>query len=484
MVAERTGSVAAEETEPRGTSGEDGSTSVAGTLAEGSEDSVVSASSDPWPQRRRIIIVSGLILAALTFDYFFAIRHGFFDLRVYHGALNYWADRGGSIYDFVLPFSTYGFTYPPFAALVMLPLAIIPWPLAIVLSCIVCAAVSGMVIYWFVDPVARRERWIRWYAMGIVAAAAIVFEPLRETFLFGQVNIYLVALVGADLLFLTARGSRFAGIGIGLATAIKLTPGIFIVYLLVTKRWRAALTASAAAAGATLVGAALAPDASRVFWTDALWNTDRVGALAFISNQSLNGAVARLNDHDPSTVLWGLTVVAVLAVWVFRVRRAIAVGDEKTGFALTGVVGCLVSPITWVHHLVWVLPAVLLMLDRAVSEPSRDRRRMLWGLTLFSYALLSSRLVWYFHEIWAESAIYWFFSNAYVWISLALLIGLPIAVPRGPATKPEPRTTDPATGDFDRAVAGLLRRESAPVVSGAKASAGAATTRDSVSPSG
>ena len=124
------------------------------------------------------------------------------------------------------------------------------------------------------------------------------------------------------------------------------------------------------------------------------------------------------------------------------------------------------------------------MLDRAVSEPSRDRRRMLWGLTLFSYALLSSRLVWYFHEIWAESPIYWFFSNAYVWISLALLIGLPIAVPRGPAAKPEPRTTDPATGDFDRAVAGLLRRESAPVVSGAKASAGAATTRDSVSPSG
>ena len=66
-----------------------------------------------------------------------------------------------------------------------------------------------MVIYWFVDPIARRERWIRWYALGIVLAAAIVFEPLRETFLFGQVNMYLVALVGADLLVLTARGSRF-----------------------------------------------------------------------------------------------------------------------------------------------------------------------------------------------------------------------------------------------------------------------------------
>src|SRR4029450_7767535 len=122
--------------------------------------------------------------------------------------------EGGSIYDFVLPDSTYGFTYPPFAALVMLPLAIIPWSVAILLSCIACAAVSVMVIYWFVDPIARREGWIRWFAVGIVVAAAIVFEPLRETFLFGQVNMYLVALGGADLLFLTARGSPVAGRGV------------------------------------------------------------------------------------------------------------------------------------------------------------------------------------------------------------------------------------------------------------------------------
>src|SRR5690606_1623103 len=193
-------------------------------------------------------------------------------------------------------------------------------------------------------------------------ACAVLFDPLRETFLFGQVNMYLVALVGFDLLLLTRRGSRFAGVGIGLATALKLTPGVFLIYLLMTGRWRAALTAGSAAAGATLVGAALAPDESRVFWTDALWNTDRVGQLDYVSNQSLNGAVARLNPLDPSTLLWALAVVAVLVVWVVRSRRAVAVGDEKTGFALTGVVTCLISPITWVHHLVWVLPALLVLL--------------------------------------------------------------------------------------------------------------------------
>jgi magnesium-transporting ATPase (P-type) len=127
---------------------------------------------------------------------------------------------------------------------------------------------------------------------------------------------------------------------------------------------------------------------------------------------------------------------------------------------------------------------VLLMFDRAVAARSRDERRILWGLTLFSYALLSSRLVWYFHEIWADNAIYWLFSNAYVWISLALLIGLPIAVPRTPGTEPDRETTDPATRDFDRAVAGLLRSEPAPVSSGAKAGTGASASGENVPPAG
>ncbi len=134
-----------------------------------------------------------------------------------------------------------------------------------------------------------------------------------------------------------------------------------------------------------------------MFWTDALWNTDRVGALAFISNQSLNGAVARLNDHRPEHRPVGPDRRSLcLRSGSFRVRRAIAVGDEMTGFALTGVVGCLISPITWVHHLVWVAAGrTAAARPGAYREPSRDRRRMLWGLTLFSYALLCSRLVWY-----------------------------------------------------------------------------------------
>jgi alpha-1,2-mannosyltransferase len=398
-------------------------------------------------RRSRALELSGLLLVAIGLSVVIATWRNFFDLFVYHGAVTYWAD-GGPIYDFVAPQSTYGFTYTPFAALVMLPLALVPWPVAIGVAGLAIIGATILLVGWFVLPMARRYGWVPWYAVGIVMAGLILFDPLRETFLFGQVNMYLVALVGYDLLFLTRRGSRFAGVGIGLATALKLTPGVFLIYLVMTGRWRAALTACSAAAGATLVGAALAPDESRVFWTDALWNTDRVGQLDYVSNQSLNGAIARLNPLDPSTLLWALAVIAVLAVWVVRTRKAMAVGDERTGFALTGVVTCLISPITWVHHMVWVLPAMLVLLDRVVAmsqhRPDRDgqrlssrRRTWLWGLLIGSYVILGSRVVWAFDDTWTNPLV-WFVSNAYVWVSLALLIGLPIAKAPAPVAQQPP----------------------------------------------
>jgi alpha-1,2-mannosyltransferase len=422
--------------------------------------------------RGRITIVALVFACTFTFDYNLAQRHGFFDLNVYHGAINYWVHGGGSLYDFLSPQTTYGFTYPPFAALVMLPMALISFNPTIWLSCIACIAATVLLVHILVDPLARRQGWVRWYAVLLVTAVAVAFEPLRETFLFGQVNIYLVLLVALDLLVLLPRGSRFTGVGIGLATAIKLTPAVFLVYLVVTRRWKAAIVGSITATVATVAAAAIAPSASRVFWTDALWNTDRIGSVAFISNQSLNGAIARLNPGDPSKAAWIASALVVTAIWLFRVRRAVAAGDEATGFALTGVLGCLISPITWVHHLVWVGPAVLLLLDHALSAPTRRRRNWLLVFLICSYVLLCSRLVWSFSDDFS-SPITWPIASAYVWMSVILLCFMPIKeptreIPQAPLVDSDETagTLDveavPQLRELDREFAGLLDDERAP----------------------
>src|SRR5207244_13576029 len=158
--------------------------------------------------------------------------------RIYYQAVNFWADGHGSIYDYRNNHTGYAFTYPPFAALTMLPMAVLPWGLVHAVSQLGTVAVTLLVVYWFVDPVARRYGWHRWFAWAVVSCLAFAFEPLRETLSFGQVNMFLLVLVLADFRLLIGRGSRLGGLGVGLAAAVKLTPGVFIVYLLIARKWR------------------------------------------------------------------------------------------------------------------------------------------------------------------------------------------------------------------------------------------------------
>ncbi|WP_373311810.1 glycosyltransferase 87 family protein [Catellatospora chokoriensis] len=403
---------------------------------------------------RQIATVSALAAAALVFVVFFAQRHGFFDLNVYYGAVRFWTN-GGEIYDFVRPNSTYGFTYPPFAALTMLPMAVLSWPAAIVVSSAATALVTWWLLRLLLGPVIAAQRWTPWFAVAVALCLVAVYEPMRETFLFGQVNMLLLCLVAADLLLFTRKGSRWGGVGIGLATAIKLTPGIFIVYLLITKRWRAAAVASGTAAAATLAAGVVAPDATREFWTSALWDTDRVGVLSFISNQSLQGVVARLTAGHPSKALWAVLVVAVLAVWFVRSRAAVARGDEVAGLAFTGIIGVLISPVTWVHHLVWLIPALVLLVERGMESAPRSRRRWaLLGLAGASYVILSSRVVWLWEgEVGGLGTLLG--SNAYVWVCLALLCCTPLAPRPAGSASPEGAAQ---LGDVDVAAGRPVRR--------------------------
>ncbi len=359
-------------------------------------------------------------------------KRGWFDVGVYYGTIHHWVHEGGLIYDYVRPSTHYGFTYPPFAALCMLPMLLFTWHEAIAVSVLLTTIASALLLYWLIDPIARREGWNRWFTFGLAACLFAMLEPVRDTVSFGQVNLILVALVYLDLWQLTTGRHRWAGVGIGLAAAIKLTPAIFIIYLLVTGRRRAALIATATAVGATLAAGNIAPTESLVFWTDAVWDTNRIGVLSYVSNQSVQGILARLHPPSPGAVFWAGSALALFVVWARRARRASLLGDERTGFALTGVLACLISPITWVHHLVWLIPALIVLADNG----NRRHRRA----AAVCYTVLCSSVVW----LWSVdfSGVDGFIGgNAYVWVGLALLFLVPARRPELvlPEQRDEPR---------------------------------------------
>jgi alpha-1,2-mannosyltransferase len=378
--------------------------------------------------RAQVAVVAVLVLITLGILWLAERRNGFFDSKVYLGAVRYWFRDGGMVYDWLRPGTPYGFTYPPFAGLLMAPMAFLPLGAVIVIASTATIATTALLMWWFAGPLIRRRGWPPWFAVAVALCLALCFEPVRETLTFGQVNTLLLTLVAGDVLFGLSRGKRWAGVGIGLATAIKLTPGVFILYLLVTGRWRAAATAIGTAAAATLAAAAIFPDQSREFWTAALWDTGRVGVLSYVSNQSIRGYLARLPIDAVAPYVWIACVLAVLVLWAWRVRRADAFG----GLALTGVLSCLISPVTWVHHCVWLLPALVRCVDAGLS--GRDRRPLYLGAA--AYVLVTSRLLW----VWEKRPrppLELLGANLYVYLGLALLAWMPLRTAAGD-TAPAP----------------------------------------------
>jgi alpha-1,2-mannosyltransferase len=412
------------------------------------------------------------VMVAVTVAFLAGVQYwrGFFDLSIYFGAVRFWSD-GGGLYDYLLPETSYGFTYPPFAALAMLPMVVVTWPVTIVGSVLLNLGCLALMAYWFVTPIARRQRWTPWFAVVAAGCLLALLEPVYDTFSFGQVNLVLMVLVFADARLLAGttrfrRYHRYAGVGIGLAAALKLTPAIFVVYLLLTGRRRAAATATGTAALATLLAAVVAPGTSWTYWTATLWQTERVGSLAYISNQSLLGVLARLDpSRPPSGLVWLVLVAAALTLWAYRVRRRLDRSDVMTGFALTGVVACLVSPISWVHHLVWLIPALILTVDAGLRETRAARRRRVVGAAALAYLVLCSSMVflWRFDASGVDGFLG---GSAFTWVALGLLVTLPLvrsAVPDAAPTRSRPPAMVSAATPTGRYGDTWLRRQAARV---------------------
>jgi alpha-1,2-mannosyltransferase len=374
------------------------------------------------PVPRALALPVGLGLVTLLALALFADDHGLFDLEVYSGAVRWWAE-GGALYDYVRDDTPYGFTYPPFAALLMLPMVVLPIWLLLAVNLVVDAAVITGLTYWLARQVAPLHGWSPGYATACAVPLVCLLEPVRDTIGFGQVNLALLALVVLDVELLR-RGSRWAGLGVGLAAAVKLTPAVFLVLLFVW-RPRAALNAVVVAVLATLAAFVAAPSTSVRFWTSALLDTSRVGRADYAANQALSGVLARLADAASAPLVPWLVTVAVVGAWgLVRVRRAVLAGDGLAALALTGLLGGLVSPISWTHHLLWVVPAVAVLV-RAGAADRRWLRGAAGVIALFASSLpdhVRTRL----GEHLAHGPLVVVAESSYALACLVLLLVLPL----------------------------------------------------------
>jgi alpha-1,2-mannosyltransferase len=305
--------------------------------------------------------VAYLVSAASCCWYAFRGRARFVDLHVYRlggeAVLH-----GGFLYG--LRFHGLPFTYPPFAAVLFSVPAALPFPVSAVLLAGASVMALPVVLYLALRlpglGSAGLSSAAAWRVALLAGAAAVWLEPVRTTLGYGQIDLLLALLVLYDLAIAVRMPGRWPGAAIGLAAGIKLTPAIFIVYLFLTRRYRAGWTAVVTFAATVLVGFAVLPGASRWYWGGQFANPGHISPVQDPENQSLLGVLARTLPAAEVTAVWlplaGMVAVAGLFLACDAGRR----GDEALGFCFCAVTGLLISPISWTHHWVLVIPALLL----------------------------------------------------------------------------------------------------------------------------
>jgi alpha-1,2-mannosyltransferase len=276
------------------------------------------------------------------------------------------------------------FTYPPVAAVLAVPLALMRWRVAQFAWLPMIYVPLAIVVWISFRPLLRRARRYAPAAFAVLFAGATILTPLRQEIHYGQVDIFLVALCLLDCATERPRWPR--GALIGLATAIKLVPGVFIVYLLITGRRKAAGVSALTFAGVTGLTWLISPSDSATYWTSAVFNSNRLGGNTQAANQSLRGMLLRLFAPAPAPAALWLAVALLVAVAGFAAARAVHQrGQDMAGIAITGLLAALLSPVAWIHHLCWVVIVIGVLVG-----DGRDRRRVLTAAA--TSALFASNL--------------------------------------------------------------------------------------------
>ncbi|MEV4512072.1 glycosyltransferase 87 family protein [Dactylosporangium sp. NPDC049525] len=287
-----------------------------------------------------------------------------------------------------------------------------------------------------------------------LAAGSLWLEPVQANLNDGQINMILVLLVMTD--FALPEGHRLRGAAIGVATAAKLVPGIFIVYLLITRRFRDAATASGVFAALTLLGfAADWRDSTQYWFTGMFASSGRVtqdDALGGSLDQSLHTLAERWTG---STAVY-YVLALVVAVFGFALARAAYLrGEELLGVACAALTGLLVSPVSWTYHYAWIVPVLVATAAVAAQVPARLRwlaaglpgvlvlAFLAWPMQGRGDRIVAPRgLLWHLPDI--EDPTTWHgvqrvVGDTYTLVSLALLVLAAVWLrPVKTAVEPEP----------------------------------------------
>jgi alpha-1,2-mannosyltransferase len=405
------------------------------------------------------------VAARLAWTYLVPNGANFVDLHVYIGGAAA-IDRPGTLYSYVYADQTpdfpLPFTYPSFAAVIFYPLHLLPFGLVAF-----CWQVGTIAALYGIVRISQRLLGVAAGAGHRVAmlwtAVAIWLEPLRSTFDYGQINVLLVL---AALWAVYSTRWWLSGLLVGAAAGVKLTPAIAGLYFVGARRWGAAVFSAVVFLATIAVSALAVGDQARYYFTDLIFDTDRVGPICTTFNQSWRGGICRIFGHDAGygpLVLSGIAVTAVLTILAWRALSTGAAagpgGTDRLGALLVvELFGLLLSPISWTHHWVWLVPLMIWLMHGPLSE-RRGARILGWGWLVLTIIGVPWLLSFAQPTIWQNGRAWYLAWGGLVYIVATLATLAWIAVSGG---RTGSRLPDPAQAEGRPATSGRFPAVSSP----------------------
>jgi alpha-1,2-mannosyltransferase len=357
------------------------------------------------PGGRPLLIAGAAVAAVAAIAYLvalathpMAVLEGF-DLRVYTGGGQQALHHPGNLYSWHYDnHPGIQFTYTPFAALLFAVGSLLPFHALLGLVALVSVVALAATV-----AIAFRE--LGWRMPARAGAALLVTglvfwtEPVQRALYLGQIELVLMALVVWDLCQPDRRWWK--GAATGLAAAIKLVPLLFIVYLLLIRRFRQAAVAAATFAVTVVIGFAVLPGESKYWWIDGnFFQAGRTGFVGDQQNQSLRGMVTRLmGSVNGSFALWAGVAVAVGVAGLVAAAVLHYSGRSFAGLMAAALTALLVSPISWDHHWVWIAPGLALMIDAGVRA-----RAAAWRAAWYLLAAVVLAVFGAWPDFWSRRA--------------------------------------------------------------------------------
>ncbi len=259
------------------------------------------------------------------------------------------------------------FVNPPFSALLMAPLAMMPWQWAYLTWEFITIILTVAAIFLILrllpsEPVLE--------TFVLMFAAVCFFFPFKNNLTFGQVNVTILFLWTLGVYLLKRQWPMASALCFALGTVIKISPAVAVPLLALRRQWRwlaAYVGGVVAFTGASIWGLGWQ---TNLTWLTAIYPSISSG-LGNIVNRSFAGLVNALCGPRYFATLFSTTQWPVPpGLSLFEKACSVAIGlgfllwcrrkrKDATGLIdeliLLPLVYLLAAPFSWPHHFVLAL---------------------------------------------------------------------------------------------------------------------------------